>query len=72
MLLLKTGRPEEALQILKPLIAEVRDDADYQNVYALALWDSGRRVDARQFMARLLKEFPTSAAVQGNAKQMGL
>lgn len=70
VILLRSGRPAEAIRVLQPLLKVLENDADYQNLYALALWDSGDRNGARHLMEYLRHRFPNHPAIAGNAKRM--
>lgn len=70
ILLLQSGRPAEAVEVLRPLPGLYPGSQDYQNAFAMALWHSGRRGEAWALMRDLARRNPDSKAIQANAAGM--
>lgn len=70
LILMGEGRHGEAVQVLSPLLRLAPDKPDPQNAFAMALWHSGRRVEAWERMRGLEKSYPDNAAIRENAARM--
>ncbi len=70
IILMQSGRAEEAVLVMEPLPALYPESPDYQNGYALALWDAGRRQEGFEKMKALVKKFPDYESVSKNAQRM--
>ncbi|OGR67352.1 MAG: hypothetical protein A2081_01805 [Elusimicrobia bacterium GWC2_61_19] len=70
LIFLGEGRAPEAAQALEPLLRLAPDQPDPQNAFAMALWHSGRHVEAWAMMRGLEKRYPDNPAIQENAARM--
>jgi hypothetical protein len=56
--------------VLEPLARLAPDRADVQNMFAMALWHSGRRDEAWSRMKGLSSRYPEDQSIRGNFLQM--
>lgn len=70
LILLRSGRAAEALEVLRPLPQLYPGEQDYQNAFAMALWHSGNQKEAWPLMRDLARRYPADRSIQENAAGM--
>lgn len=70
LILMHSGRFEEALKILSPFNEIYLDHPDFQNALILARWHNGERETALEAMAALAKKFPDNGSISRNLEWM--
>lgn len=72
IILMQSGRAEEALRFISALPEETLRRPDYRNALAMALWHSGRREEGWTMMKELAAASPGNPAIAANAARMAL
>lgn len=70
IILLRSGRAAQAVDVLRPLPELYPGKEDFQNAYNMALWHSGKQREAWDLMKDLARRCPDNRAVQENAAVM--
>ena len=70
IILWRSGRTAEALPLFAELAEQFPDENDFNNAYALVLWDAGRRDEAMARLRALLAKHPAYEPAQANLRQM--
>ena len=70
LILLQSGRPAQALEVLRPAVKLFAEKPDFQNAYCMALWHNGDQPKAWALMKDLAQRHPDHRQIQENAAGM--